>query len=222
MIYPLLQRVTKRIVEIPKRGLPTFKLNHGPFDQELAPGIETTSLVWLTNPFAKNYSRGLRYEPCSPEACRWVIANADVRANEYYFVDVGCGKGRPLLIASQHEFAHLLGVDYSQRLCRRAEENLVKAGVQRKRFTIACEDATTFDFPEHNLLVYFFNPFDMTILDGVMRNLAMVAAKHSVIVGYEGPNRLFMERYDWLEQTAEGWNVRLYRSRSGVGLRRAS
>jgi len=58
--------------------------------------------------------------------------------------------------------------------------------------------------------VNFFNPFDLNVMDGVMANLEKVAMRHSVVVGYEGPNPLLMDRYPWVALAAEGPNVRLF------------
>jgi SAM-dependent methyltransferase len=157
MLFPLVARVWKRILEIPERGLPTIQPNPSSFDQKL--GVETSKIVWMTNPWSSNFHHGIRYEACDPAACRWAIESAFVNPDDFCFVDVGCGKGRALLIASEYAFPMLVGVDYSYKLCARAYNNLVSVNVPRARFAIVCQDAATFDFPWAQCICVFLQSF---------------------------------------------------------------
>src|SRR6267143_2098992 len=95
----LLARAVRRALETPRRGLPKFQTNTNSFDRDW--GTKTSGIVWLTNPHSKNFIYGIRYEPCNAEACKWAIDNVGIDTSRLYFIDVGCGKGRPLLIASR-------------------------------------------------------------------------------------------------------------------------
>ena len=107
-LYHLIKRIVGRLLEIPQRGLPRLSHNRSRFDEEW--GTETEKLVWLTNPSSKNFVHGVRYEACSPGACRWAIETSQIDFPQFNFVDVGSGKGRPLLIASRYPFANLIGL----------------------------------------------------------------------------------------------------------------
>ena len=117
----LIRRVSARISEIPTRGLPrpgrkdSFDTRHG---------TDTSGVVWLTCPKSTHFAGGIRYEPCDESLCEWAIKNADISPEEFSFIDIGCGKGRPLIIASRFGFKRLVGVEYSRRLSRAAEKNL--------------------------------------------------------------------------------------------------
>ena len=211
----LIDRAWRRIVDIPKRGLPILRLEpaHTSFDQEY--GVETSKLVWLTNVSSRNYVHGIRYEACSPVACQWAIEAAGIDYEDYWFMDIGCGKGRPLLIASRYAFPRLIGIDYSARLCEKAKHNLGILHIPEERFEIVCCDATDFKFPEHDLFAYFHNPFDPTILAVVLEHIKM--APNRLIIAYEGPSRAELSRYDWLTPLAHGPNVDLYQRGSKQG-----
>lgn len=213
-LYPVAQRIIRRIKEIPQRGLPKMRLNPSTLDQEY--GVETTKLVWLTNPFAKNFGHGFRYQACNPESCKWAIGAAGIDTSKFFFVDMGCGKGRPLIIASRFEFPQLIGVDYSQSLCRSAARNLKICAVPESRFSILNIDAVEFQFPDQNLFVYFFNPFDAEILSKVLQNLEAVAHKFRVVVAFEGPNREILEKFRWLRKLSEAPNILLYTSDAAI------
>jgi hypothetical protein len=207
-LYNIVVRTLRRLAEIPSRGLPSLRANPSSFDAEW--GTETAKVVWVTNPRSKNFVHGVRYEACSPAACRWAIERAHIDFQQYYFIDMGCGKGRPLLIASRYPFARLIGVEYSKPLCRQACSNLDTLAVEPERFEIVCADASEYRFPQRNLFVYLHNPFDETILSSVLSHLRQVAECHSIIVAYEGPRSEQMETYRWLEKIASGPNLSLF------------
>jgi SAM-dependent methyltransferase len=49
----------------------------------------------------------------------------------FAFVDLGCGKGRPLIVASEFPFHSIVGIELSQALARAASKN---ASILRRRF----------------------------------------------------------------------------------------
>lgn len=210
MFWQLLLRLGRRTLEIPHRGFPSFHGNPCSFDRDW--GVETSSIVWLTNPTSSHFGHGVRYEGCDPHACRWAIETANVDLSRFYFVDVGCGKGRPLLIASRYDFAHLVGIDYSRKLCLLADRNMRKCDVPREKFEIVCKDAVEFKFPQHDLFVYFYNPFDGEILDAVLSNLQAATLENKVFVAFEGKNRDLLMSYHWLSKIANGPNIVLHSS----------
>jgi len=210
--YNLLMRALRRLLEIPRRGFPTLRPNRTSFDEQW--GTETEEIVWLTNPGSKNFVHGVRYEACSPTACRWAIENAPVDLSTFYFVDVGCGKGRPLLIASQYPFKRLVGIEYSAKLCDQAHANLAAAGVSRSRFEICCQDAADCKFAMHNTFAYLHNPFDHEILRAVLKRMSQLAETNQVVVAYEGPRREQFSHCSWLRQRGNGPNVALFCSRN--------
>ena len=191
-----------------------MRAHRSSFDEEW--GTETEKIVWLTKPSSKNFIHGIRYEACSPEACRWAIESAGIDYQDFYFVDMGCGKGRPLVIASQYPFRRLVGVEYSARLCRRASLNLAAVSVPEEKVEIVCRDAVDFCFAEHDSFVYLHNPFGPEILETVLRRLQQLAQIRRVIVAYEGPRREQLAAVPWLRQIAAGNNISLFASTGEV------
>jgi SAM-dependent methyltransferase len=82
------------------------------------------------------------------------------------FVDVGCGKGRALLLASELPFRHLHGVDFSAALLETAQRNVErwKHGAERDRISLHHADALAWELPGEPLVVYLFHPFDATVM----------------------------------------------------------
>jgi SAM-dependent methyltransferase len=91
---------------------------------------------------------------------RWMLKNARVDPVEFSFVDLGCGKGRVLLLASELRFRQVIGVEISDELCAIARRNAETFQPRRSQITVHNGDATRFDFPDSNLLIHLYHPFD--------------------------------------------------------------
>ena len=92
-------------------------------------------------------------------------------AESYTFVDLGCGKGRAVLMATRMPFREVVGVELHPELARVAEENLRVwrgAGQAVAPARVICGDATEFGFPEGPCLVYLFNPFARPVVERLL------------------------------------------------------
>lgn len=98
------------------------------------------------------------------------------------FVDLGCGRGRALLLAASHPFAALVGVEFAPALLADARRNT--AGLPLP-LSLHCADAAAFDFPRGPLLLYLYNPFGAPVMDAVARRAAR--AEGPVQVVYVNP-----------------------------------
>lgn len=80
------------------------------------------------------------------------------------FVDVGCGKGQPCILAKKYfRFAKIYGIDFSGPLIDVAKQNLAKTSYKDVFFLVA--DATNWKLPAGNSLVLLNNPFNEIILE---------------------------------------------------------
>src|SRR6204780_4588149 len=80
--------------------------------------------------------------------------------SEFVFVDLGSGKGRTLLLASDYPFRRIVGVELLPTLNQIAQENLQKyRSESQKCFALEsfCGDATAFAFPAEPMVLYLFN-----------------------------------------------------------------
>src|SRR5579863_963805 len=111
------------------------------------------------------------YQPTEPALFREMLdglaqqagaSMGDFKFSNFTFVDLGSGKGRTLLMASDYPFRRILGAELLPALDRLAQENLrVYRSDSQKCFALeaVCADATTFVLPEEPLVIYLFNPF---------------------------------------------------------------
>jgi SAM-dependent methyltransferase len=208
VIVNLASWVAKRVLAIPRRGFPQ-SARRFVFDKER--GTKTDGVVWLTNPWSSNFPGGVRYEPCPPPLCKWAIDNAGIDPKEFCFLDVGCGKGRPLIVASDYPFQRLIGLDYSKKLCGIARENLIRCGVRNA--DVVCADATQFAYPSMNTFAFFYHPFsDESILNLTLSRIRGSTAGHRLVVAYVGGGRSSVAKQDWLKKYQENANVMLFRT----------
>lgn len=108
------------------------------------------------------------------------------------FLDLGSGKGRTLLMASDYPFRRIVGVELLLALHQAAQENLNRyRSESQKCFALEsiCADATEFAFPVEPTVLYLFNPFPEVGLKRVMANLeqSLLANPRSVYVLYHNP-----------------------------------
>src|SRR5262249_58587141 len=112
-----------------------------------------------------------RYESASPRTFRRLIRAAAVAPEQRVFVDLGCGKGRTLLLAAELPFERIVGVEISGRLAavaRRNAEHWSRSRPGRPPIDVVEADAAVFELPPEPLLLYLFNPFGPETLGPVL------------------------------------------------------
>ena len=115
-----------------------------------------------------------RYEASGEAMLREPLAALGIDPGRYDFIDYGAGKGRVLMLALQSRFRSVTGIELSARLCETAQANLEKfssrAGMTRAARIIGA-DATMFLPSGANILAYFYNPFDASVMEVVRHRL---------------------------------------------------
>src|ERR1017187_8808361 len=112
--------------------------------------------------------------------------------HDFVFIDLGSGKGRTLLMASDYPFRRIVGVELLPALHRAAQENLSRyRSESQKCFALesVCADATEFPFPSESTVLYLFNPFPEVGLKRMIANLEQSLREHprAVYVLYHNP-----------------------------------
>ena len=112
--------------------------------------------------------------------------------HDFVFLDLGSGKGRTLMMASDYPFRRIVGVELLPALHRAAQENLSKyRSESQKCFALEsiCADATEFSFPADPTVLYLFNPFPEAGLKRMIASLGQSLREHprTVYVLYHNP-----------------------------------
>jgi hypothetical protein len=94
--------------------------------------------------------------------------------DRFTFIDLGSGKGRALLMASDYPFRRIVGVELLPALHEIAQNNLAAyRGQSQKCFALEtiCSDAIEYAFPAEPTVLFLFNPFPESGLKRVVANL---------------------------------------------------
>ncbi len=125
------------------------------------------------------------YQPTEPSLFREMMASLPIVFEQFTFVDIGSGKGRTLLMASEYPFRKIVGVELIEELHRAAEENirLYKSATQRcSRIEVVCGDACEFPFPTEPFVLYLFNPLPEAGMRRLIANLEKSLAENPRMV----------------------------------------
>jgi len=140
-----------------------------PFD--LLHGTDTAGTVALRDLSidSPNVRFGQACQSTHPEALLDTLRFIGDDFSNYTFIDLGCGKGRMVLMASQFGFRQAIGVEFAPELVEIARTNILKMGLCNA--FIICGDAADFTFPVGDLVVFLYNPFLTEVMRTVIANL---------------------------------------------------
>lgn len=132
-------------------------------------------------------------------------------------LDVGCGKGAFLRVASKYPFGRIAGIEIDPALVKIAQKNFRRLGLEDS-VQVYCSDALRFERYGEFDMFYFFNPFEKEIMSEV---LAMIQGSkgdhqeyHIILhnpvcaeVVEEGGGKLVTKLYD----TVKSYETYIYR-----------
>ena len=166
---------------------------------DLINGVDTSARANLDELSidSSNVSEGVFYQASRVVDTRRIIKKLSINYSDFEFVDIGSGKGRTLLVASEFPFKSVIGVEFAKELNEIAENNILQyqGSVCKSVESILC-DATKYSFPKGDLVLYFYNPFSEKILSEVFSKLERSIKENprSVYIIYSFlPNKLCLE-----------------------------
>ena len=160
--------------------LPSRKrLRYGDIDYDFEHHVNTTwAAPSLSVRLREVFTRG-KYQPSEPSLFHEILSQMEIDHSQFVFIDLGSGKGRTLLMASDYPFRRIIGGEIIPELHLIASTNIERyRSEQQKCFSLEAwlGDALEFKFPIEPLVVYLFNPFPADILDRVLERVHESAA----------------------------------------------
>lgn len=147
-------------------------------------GTDTCSWVTLDrlSITSENRIRGVRYEPARVIPLRILLRRVlPLLPPGSALVDLGCGKGRILLIAAECGFRHARGVEFAPELCEIARMNCFRykqsTGIATE-FQVMESDVVDYPIANNENLFMLFNPFDEVVLQRVLVNIRASLGRH--------------------------------------------
>lgn len=159
----------KRRLRKPATGTPAAVKHREihPFDEQY--GVETGGLAWGeelgSGGTAHYWSTG--YYGIAPSAFWQALDRLDLNWPEYTFLDVGCGKGRALMLALKYPFGRIVGWELSPELTQVAADNLRRFTAEWRRdvpVEALAGDATGMELPAGPLVLYMYHPFAAPVM----------------------------------------------------------
>jgi SAM-dependent methyltransferase len=140
------------------------------------------------------YGDGNHYKPISRRLMNEALRAVDIDSQASTFVDLGCGKGRALVVAAEFGWRQLVGVEYDPDLAARAQENA--ESYSRRRLSspdlsieIIEGDAASYEPPAGQFLLFMYNPFGeqtvAAVVDRVIQSWS--SDRRPVVVVYAFP-----------------------------------
>jgi hypothetical protein len=191
---PALPKRKPSLVPAPVRPRDLLKLTEfpiHPFDQ--MHGVDTSGLVPAKHLITghANDEHVTAYYGVAPSILRslidqWRETIPPHPISSYTFIDIGAGKGRGLLVASEYRFRKVIGIELNPALAAVARQNASQwIASHEADFTaprlapieIIEQDALDFTFPVTPTVLFLFHPFEAPVLKLLLRNIETQFAK---------------------------------------------
>jgi len=118
----------------------------------------------------------------------WLEMGPACKIGRYTFVDIGAGKGRAMLVASELPFKQVIGVELNPAMADVAQRNVdhwieSREGDPTARrhapVRLVEQDALEFEFPKTPCVAFLFHPFEAPLMKKLLRQIEKQFAKRS-------------------------------------------
>jgi hypothetical protein len=141
-----------------------------------------------------NRAHGHDYKPTPKLVFDWALAGVPEDFSKFSFVDYGAGKGRVMLLASQHPFAAVGGIEFAVELHDDATMNIAQFPRSRMKCrNVECvlEDAAALGPLDTQAIHYFFDAFSSQVFGEVLAGIIAAYREHPrrlylILIGQEG------------------------------------
>ena len=164
---------------------PTLPPPQHPFDQ--IHGVDTSGLI----PAGKlitghpNDTHVTAYYGVAPRILRtlidlWRTTNPPHPLRHYTFIDIGAGKGRAMLVASESPFHRVSGVELNPEMADIAQRNVEiwqsthaadPTAPPIAPIVLHQQDALAFDLPHTPTLAFLYHPFEAPVFKHLLRRI---------------------------------------------------
>ena len=139
-------------------------------------GVDTGGHIELDDlaVVGQNKALGATFVSSSPKTFGHLSRFFPRNREDYVYIDFGSGKGRTLFLAALAGFRRIIGVEFSGALCEKASENVSTfhaPHLQKPDIRIVHADATEYELPEDNLVLYFASPFQLELWHRMVDNI---------------------------------------------------
>lgn len=195
------------------------KSRHGDIDFDFDHNVDTTWATVSLRTRLREWLSGGQYQPTEPAAFHQMIDAIPVPVNGFTFIDLGSGKGRTLIMASDYPFRRIIGVELLEELNEIAVRNIARYRNDRQQcFAIESHtgDARHFDFPSEPTVLYLFNPFPRHIWRELLANLhrsLLAAPRPAYVIYHNAVHEDILAAESWLNELGRTNQFVIYEAR---------
>lgn len=154
-------------------------------------GVNTIGVDELTDLPEDKRKHASVYQPINYYTAETLFNELSYDDVQGALLDLGCGKGRIFGIGAAYGFKEIIGVDFSDTLCKNAVHTAQHLSGQYSdvKMKVVCQDAGAFSIPEAVSTIFMFNPFDAVILEKVLEqiNKSQLAFPRPIKILYANP-----------------------------------
>jgi SAM-dependent methyltransferase len=145
-------------------------------------GVDTSGIIQLDklHLVGSNGAQGNEYEQSKPVEFYRLLRSTKAHYEDFVFVDLGSGKGRAVLLASELPFRRITGVEFAEELHRTAQENIrnYRSTTQKCRnIELFHLDAAEYQIPSEPAIFYLYNSFREEVMVKVLGNIQRSVAE---------------------------------------------
>jgi SAM-dependent methyltransferase len=183
-------------------------------------GVETTgeySDLAALGAEGEHVADAIGYLPVQIPVFRDLIRATGIDPRRHLFVDFGCGKGRALILAAEHGFRRVIGVEFAPPLYRLACRNAEKFGRLRPDappIEVHFGDAAAYPIPHDDAVLFFYHPFNERVMGKVVANIgtALRGSMGRPVVAYRNPVHCeALDRLQGLHATVRNRSFAIYK-----------
>lgn len=161
-------------------------------------GIETMDFVWYKDNLSA-HKDAYGYEPTPYRRLEKIFTLVPMSANDI-FIDIGCGRGRVLLLFATKKIGKAIGVELHSGIANAAEENLINLKVPHVPVDIIQIDSAKYKF-SNETIIFMYNPFGSRTIFEILNNIKSSLGENprNVHIIYNNAKyRDILDSQDWL------------------------
>ncbi len=178
-------------------------------------GVETSKheMIYAGEVKTENWAYSYNYEPVATKLFHESMSKIDTDLGQFIFLDLGSGKGKALMLAAEYPFRKIIGVEFSSQLHNIAKENITKFKIKNSNnFQLIHEDASIYRFPQENIILFLYNPFDGIVLEQVLKKIEnhITRTSKDIYIVYHYPiNSEIFDQNEFIKlfHSSEGYKI---------------
>ncbi len=137
------------------------------------------------------------YLPANYRLLEKVFKKINTCTHNGSFLNIGCGKGRAMMVAAHFGFTNIKGIDIAEQFCEHARSEWKKKAsiFLNTRLQIICTDASQYIIAPQIQTIFLYNPFQQPLIDLLITRIDESIRKNSRTIYLIYLNPLYKQRF---------------------------